>query len=333
MHTQRRRVKPFAVGFAIMALGVVAWSATASGSSGRAQLTNVSINTASASAEWADIYVAQDLGLFAKQGLNVTTILATSEPGTVLLSGQADFSSGTPTTTYIDDEAGANLSAIYSPGATYVAWDAPSAIKTPADLKGKTLGVFSLQDLDVVYTTEMMNQYGVAPGSYTMRAVGYSSAKLAAIKAGAVSAAPLYPPVNFQAEADGLHQIFDTSQLKAGALPTFYIVKASWAAAHKTEVVGFLKALNQAHTWLFNPANKAKAIQIIVKHTQLPANQAAASYALFFTKPGVNYSKAGEWSASAVQAVVPGLIKVGMIKKTYPYAKTVDLSYLKAAGA
>jgi ABC-type nitrate/sulfonate/bicarbonate transport system substrate-binding protein len=332
MHTHRRRVKSFAYGIAVTIMAVVAWSATASGSSGRVQLTKVSINTASASAEWADIYVAQDEGFFAKQGLDVTTILATSEPGTVLLSGQAQFSSGTPTTTYIDDSAGAKLSAIYSPGATYVAWDAKSDIKTPADLKGKTLGVFSLQDLDVIYTTEMMSQYGVPPSDYTMRAIGFSSAKLAAVKAGAVAAAPLYPPTNFAAQADGLHQIFDTSQLKGGALPTFYIVKAAWGASHRTEVVGFLKALNQAHTWLFNPANKAKAIAIIVKHTQLPADQAQKSYALFFTKPGLNYSKAGEWNPTAVQAVVPGLIKLKLLKKSYPYASTVDLSYLKAAG-
>ena len=207
----------------------------------------------------------------------------------MLLSGQAQISSGTPTTTYIDDEAGAELSAIYSPGATYVAWDAKSDIKTPADLKRKDLGVFSLQDLDVIYTTEMMSQYGVKPGNYSMRAVGFSSAKLAAVKAGSVSAAPLYPPTNFEAETDGLHQIFDTSQLKGGALPTFYIVKQSWAAAHHTDLVGFVKALNEAHTWLFNPANKSAAISIIIKHTQLPAAQAEKSYALFFTKPGVNY--------------------------------------------
>jgi ABC-type nitrate/sulfonate/bicarbonate transport system substrate-binding protein len=164
-----------------------------------------------------------------------------------------------------------------------------------------------------------------------MRAIGYSTAKLAAIKAGAVSAAPLYPPTNFAAEADGLHQIFDTSQLKGGALPTFYIVKADWAAAHRSEVVGFLKALNEAHTWLFDPANKAEAIQIITKHTQLPADQAEKSYELFFTKPGINYSKAGEWSPAAVKAVVPGLIGVKLLKASYPYSKTVDLSYLQAA--
>jgi NitT/TauT family transport system substrate-binding protein len=331
MHKKRGRVRSIAYGFALVALGVVVWSAAAGSASGRTELTKLSINTASPSAEWADIYVAQTEGFFAKQGLDVTTILSTSEPGTVLLSGQAQLSTGTPTTTYIDDEAGAKLSAIYSPGPTYVAWDAPASIKTPADLKGKTLGVFSLQDLDVIYTTEMMNQYGISPSAYKMRAVGYSSAKLAAIKAGAVSAAPLYPPVNFQAETDGLHQIFDTSQLKGGAIPTFYIAKSDWAAAHRTEVVGFLKALNEAHTWLFNPANKAKAISIIAKDSQLPASQAAASYKLFFTKPGVNYSKAGEWSPSTVESIVPGLIKLKLLKHSYPYASTVDLSYLQAA--
>jgi NitT/TauT family transport system substrate-binding protein len=332
MARRSRRVRVFFYTCAVVALAATAWVAVASGSNARAQLVNVRINTASASAEWADIYVAIDKGFFAQNGLHVTPILATQEPGTVLLSGQAEFSSGTPTTTYIDDSAGAKITAFYSPGATYVAWCAKGDIKTPADLKGKTLGVFSLQDLDVIYTTQMMSQYGVKPGDYTMRAVGFSSAKLAAVKAGSVAAAPLYPPTNFQAVSDGLHQIFDTSKLKGGALPTFYIVKRSWAAQHREQVVGFAKALNQAHAWLFKRANKAAAIRIIVKHTGLPAGEATKSYNLFFAHPGVNYSKAGEWKPAAVKAVVPGLIKLKLLKKPYPYAKTVDLSFLRAAG-
>jgi len=312
--------------------------AAASGASGASQtksasLIKLNVFTGSASASFADIYVAQDEGLFAKYGLQVSQLLGSSDPATELISGASQISVGTPTTAYIADAAGADIKAIYSPGSNYEAWMAPTDISGPAALKGKTIGVYSLQDLDVIYTSQMMSQYGLQPGSYTLLAVGPSNDKLAAIKAGSISAAPLYPPTNFQAASDGLHQIFDTSQLKGGALPTLDVVSEKWATKNRATVVDFLKALNAAHTWLFDPANKAAAIKIIEKHTQLPAALAAKSYTLFFSKPGVNYSKAGEWSASAVQTAEPSLIKLKLLSKNVPYASTVDLSYLNAAKA
>ena len=279
------------------------------------------------------MYAAMDYGFFAQHGLKVSQILGTSNPATEVISGAAPISAGTPTTAYIADAAGADIKAIYSPAANYESWLATPGITSPAQLKGKTIGVYSLQDLDVYYTEQMMSQFGVQPGSYTLLTVGPSNDKLAAMKAKSIAAAPLYPPTNFQAESDGLNQIYQTSQLKGGSLPTLYVVSSSWAQAHRSEVVNYLEALDEAHKWVFEPQNKAKVIGLLEKYTQLPANLAEKSYDLFFTHPGVNYSIAGEWNAATVQAVEPTLLKLKLISKPVPYSDTVDLSYMQAAKA
>jgi NitT/TauT family transport system substrate-binding protein len=311
--------------------GTTSAGSTASATSNGGQLFDISVNTASASAEWADIYVAQDEGFFAKNGLKITTVLSKNEPGTALVDGEAQITTGTPTTLYIDDSAGANIKAIYSQGSTYEAWVAKPGINSPADLAGKTLGVFSLQDIDVIYTNEMMSQFGISAGDYKMLAVGESTDKLAAVRAGSIATAPLYPPTNFQAAQAGLHQIFSTSQLKDGQLPSFYIVQESWGQAHRAQVVAFLKSLNEAHTFLFNPANKATVISIIEKHTGLSADLAGDSYNIFFTQPGLNYSMAGQWNSSPTSTLGPTLIKLGLYKKPVAYSDLYDLSYLQAA--
>src|SRR5205814_612865 len=93
------------------------------------------------------------------------------------------------------------------------------------------------------------------------------NAKLAAVEAGAVDAAFLYPPANFVGAQAGVHSIFPTSKLKTGEIPTFYMVKQSWASAHPSQLVAILRALDQAHDWLFNKKNKQQAIQILAKYT------------------------------------------------------------------
>jgi ABC-type nitrate/sulfonate/bicarbonate transport system substrate-binding protein len=324
----------------VAALGLAACSSSSSGTAANssatgnsAKLFNIDVNTASASAEWADIYVAQDEGFFAKNGLQITTVLSKNEPGTALVDGEAQISTGTPTTLYIDDSAGADLKAIYSQGSTYEAWVAKPGITSPAGLAGKTLGVFSLQDIDVIYTHEMMSQFGVPASDYKLLAVGESTDKLAAVRAGSIATAPLYPPTNFQAAQAGLHQIFSTSQLKEGQLPSFYIITAAYGAAHRAQVIDFLKSLNEAHNFLFDPSNKAKVISIIESHTGLSAELAEQSYNIFFTQPGLNYSKAGEWSASPTSTLGPTLIGLGLYKKPVAYSTLYDLSYLQAADA
>lgn len=281
---------------------------------------------------YADIYVAMDKGFFKEEQIEVALTASSTSPAKLLLAGGAHFSSGQPTFTYVPNSQGADIVAIYSPAATYEVWVAKAGITSPRQLEGKTIGVFSLQDLDVVYTRQMMEQFGLKTGAYTLLAVGPTNSKVAALTAGHVDAAPLYPPAQFVAQQQGLVQIFNTAQLKAGQVPTFYLVRRSWAEQNKATVVRVIRGLNRAHDWLFNPANKAEAIQILAKHTSVAPELVTQIYDLYFTKPGVIYSKNGEWDANVVRATGNELVTLGLLTGTPPkYESTVAPEYREQA--
>jgi len=300
--------------------------------SGAAEPVAVNWNVGTKGIQYADIYVAMDKGFFKEQQIEVTLTNSSTSPAKLLLSGAVQITSGQPTFTYVPNSEGADLLAIYSPAATYEVWVAKPPITSPRQLAGKTIGVFSLQDLDVVYTRRMMEQFDFKGGSYTLLAAGPTNSKLAAVVAGHVEAAPLYPPANFVAHQQGLVQIFNTTQLKSGQVPTFYLVRRSWAEQNKTTVINVIRALNRAHDWLFNGANKTEAIQILAKHTAVAPDLVAQTHVLYFSKPGTIYSKSGEWDANVVRAMGQELVALGLLTATVPtYESTVAPEYREQA--
>lgn len=282
--------------------------------------------------QYADIYVAIEKGFFKEFQIDVALTSSSTPTGTLLLSGAAHISSGQPTFTYVPNAQGADLVAIYSPAATYEVWVAKPPINEPRRLEGKTIGVFSLQDLDVVYTNQLMQQVGLKPGSYTLLAVGPTNNKVAAVVAGKVDAAPLYPPGNFIAKQQGMVEIFNTTQLAFGQVPTFYEVRRSWAQQHKTAVVNVVRALNRAHDWLFNPANRKEAVEILAKHTAVSRELVEQTYELYFAKPGLIYTKNGEWDANVVRKTGNELVTLGLLTAPPPsYESTIAPEYREQA--
>jgi ABC-type nitrate/sulfonate/bicarbonate transport system substrate-binding protein len=310
-------------------LAFPAWGQSAAG-----QPAEIRFSIGTKAISFADLYAALDRGLFKNHNLNVVMSQSSQPPGTVLLSGAAQISSGQPAATYVPDAAGADIVAIYSPAATFESWVASAQIKSPKDLQGKVIGVFNMQDLDVVYTRAMMQQFGIPNNAYSLVAVGLTNAKLAATVAGKVDAAPLYPPAIFVAADQGLNTIFDTSMLTSGQFPIFYVVRRSWAEQHSAEVVEVISALNEAHTWLFDPANKQAVIDLLVKYTGAAPVHAAKSYDLYFSQPGKVFTKNGEWDRGAVESLAKQLIPLGLIPEGTPlpsYESTVAPQYRERA--
>ncbi len=177
-----------------------------------------------------------------------------------------------------------------------------------------------------------MQQVGLKPASYTLLATGPTNNKLAAVVAGHVDAAPLYPPANFVAQQQGLVEIFNTTQLTFGQVPTFYVVRRGWAEQHKVGVINLIRALNKAHDWLFNPANKSQVIEILAKYTAMAPELVAKSYDLYFTKAGTIYSKNGEWDPQVVKKTGDELVTLGLLSAPPPkYEATVAPEYREQA--
>jgi ABC-type nitrate/sulfonate/bicarbonate transport system substrate-binding protein len=297
----------------------------------RAAGTPLKINMTFRSALYSDIFVGLAMGFFETEGLAVELMSSQiANPAVLLVSGTANVITGSPVVLYTVNAQGADMAAIYSPAGVYEAWLAPSTITSPKQLSGATLGVFALHDLDVIYTHRMMQKHGFSPGQYALVAAGASMQKVAAVKAGKVKAAPVYPPANFLAVKEGLNEIFDTLQLEE-QVPSVYIVSTAWAARNSEAAVAFCRALNRAHAWLLDPTNESEAVRIMVEYTKLAPEAAQASYRLFFRRLGA-YSRQGEWTRQQFENAATDMVKFKMLEgKPVQYERVVMSEYREKA--
>src|SRR5262249_27186688 len=80
---------------------------------------------------------------------------------------------------------------------------AKPAIKRVEDVKGKVISLGGPKDITRIYVERMLAPHGVKPGEFDMVFAGATAARASALLAGAVDAAILLPPFNFQAVSAG----------------------------------------------------------------------------------------------------------------------------------
>ena len=89
------------------------------------------------------------------------------------------------------------------------------------------------KDITSIYVERMLAPHGVKPGEFDMVFAGATSARASALQAGAVDAAILLPPFNFQAEAAGFNELGLTVDY-APELPfSGTVVNRNWAAKNR----------------------------------------------------------------------------------------------------
>ena len=147
-----------------------------------APLVKVLATTGSASEREGALYVAQDQGFFRRHGVDLTLVQARNGP-----VGMAALSSG-ESFMHWGSVSGANLGAI-AEGADLVfvagfinrltgVFAANPKIKSPADLKGKSLGVNSLSGGTWIFTMLALDYWGLAPERDKIHMRGLATARL-----------------------------------------------------------------------------------------------------------------------------------------------------------
>jgi NitT/TauT family transport system substrate-binding protein len=152
---------------------------------------------------------------------------------------------------------------------------AKKEIRSLAQLKGKTIILGGVNDITLVFFNAMMKPTGLTPDDYILTYAGVTTERYAALKSGSVDAAMLFPPMNFVAESDGYVNIGDLEKV----LPEFpfggFAVNRAWAQTHGELLTAYLKGYLTAMRWLYDPANRVQAIQILIQGTG--ANPAIAA--------------------------------------------------------
>ena len=234
-------------------------------------LTKVTITSGSASERDGVLYVAQDQGLFRKYGLDLTFVQVRNGPVAMsaLSSGETQFHWGSV--------SGANLGAI-SEGADLVfiagfinrlsgLFLANPRVKTPADLKGKSVGVNSLSGGGWIFSMLMLDYWGLVPerDKIQFRSLGDQAVMAQGVMSGSVDAAFLGYTFGKMLEAKGFTVLADAEKLPIPYQSSGLISKKTFVAASPATVENVLRALLDSSAYIRNPDNKASVMKSLAK--------------------------------------------------------------------
>ena len=271
-------------------------------------------------------YIGIDKGFFADAGISLDVVYVPTASGLVqqLSAGSLDIVADVGVVEPIHAvEKGAPVALLRIMGqvSAYEMLAKPS-INSVKELKGKTICIGGLIDINRVYLERIMSANGLHDGDYDITVVGNTAGRFAALKSGAVDATMLAPPVNFFAEDAGFRNIGMIMDY-AGDMPfSAADVSLAYAGKHRDTLVKLLAALDRSVAWFNDTAHRNEAIDIMVKEMKSsPRTPVERSYD-YLRK--INYFAPGnEVSRSRMQNVINAMKALGDIKSDITADKVV----------
>jgi len=269
----------------------------------------------SASANLWPVFIGINKGFFAEQDLKIDVVYVQSSAQMVqqLTAGSLEM---TMSTGLVDPiraiEKGSPIAIVrFESQSPPYALVAKPNIKTFAELKGKTISLGGPKDITRIYVERMLAPSGVKPGEFDMLFAGATSARAQALLSGAVDAAILLPPFNFQATAQGFNELGLTVDF-APELPfSGTVVNNGWAKAHPALLSRVLAAHAKSVAWFYQDANRAEAVKMMVAVSSLKQDDVEKAYDFF--RKGKFFEPTGKISRKKLGALVDALTSLGDI--------------------
>jgi NitT/TauT family transport system substrate-binding protein len=239
---------------AATAAGAVGCSAAGSASPGRPVLADPNVVVAAVPATGATgLYIAQEQGFFAAEGLHVTILSSISAADTIpdLLAGKINVSLGQWTSAIAVQAKGVHLRAIAAgnnggPGLEVLATLPGSQITRVSELAGKRIAVNALDGLSQMIVENVLETAGVptAKVHWVIQQFPLMGKELATHAADAVF---MVEPYLTQAEEMlGVTQLADMDQGATQDFPiTGYFATSSWASKNPATEAAFVTALER----------------------------------------------------------------------------------------
>ena len=207
------------------------------------------------SVDLAGLYVAEDEGLFARQGLHVTIRKIPSSKAVVAaqLKGQVDISAGSYVAYIAAQAAGASFrilaeASTLRPHTRVLVVTANSAIEKFDGLAGKTIGVNGTNSIGTLLISTLLQENGMSPAKvrFVTDQKGFPDMP-GQLQQGAWQAAFLAEPyVTMAEETYGDQELVDLDQ---GATTDFpidgYVATWAWARQHPKTAAAFVHAIEE----------------------------------------------------------------------------------------
>ena len=186
---------------------------------------------------------------------------------------------------------------------------AKSSIKSLKELKGKLISLGGPKDITRIYVERMLEPNGVKPGEFDMVFAGATAARASALLAGAVDAAILLPPFNFQAVAAGFNDLGLTIDYVKDLPFSGTVVNVRWANAQKSILQKLLAAHTKSVAWFEDARNRSEAVQILVAASKLKQEDVEKAYD--FMRNGHFFEPTGKVSKSKLASLAKAMVSLG----------------------
>jgi len=268
MHLRRG----FIVGLLLGTLG-----ASYAHAAGQTVISYASFNERTAGA----LLVAEDQGFFRKQGLDVRLVYVRA--GNVALSalaaGESQFYFGSGTGVTLGAVAG-GLDGVFVAGlvnrltGTFVVHP---QIKTPAELKGRNIGVQSIGGGIWMITMLVLDHWGIEPkrDRINLRIVGDEAILAQALATNVIDGTYLGYTFGSLMKRQGFNVLADLATLQIPYQSTGVFVRRSFLNASPETVEKVLRAMSQATAYIEKPENKTRVMTSLYKGLRLPRFQDA----------------------------------------------------------
>ena len=318
MNTGHVRAAALAAAVIMMLAGC---GAAAQGDAGLAALTkpgdrNVTV-AAIPSADLAGLYIAQDEGLFARQGLHVTikTIATTKAVIASQLNGQVDIGAGSYVGYVAAQAAGARFrilaeASTLRPHTRVLLTTAGSRITTVAGLAGKKIAVNGTGSIGTLLISALLTENGISPAKVHFVTDKQGFPDMAGqLQRGQWDAAFLAEPYASKAEEDyGQVELADLDQ---GATMNFpiggYVATQAWARQHPQTAAAFVRAIEEGQALAQVDPGAARAA--MGKSDQLPSEVTAVMSLPDFPVGPVNEQR--------MQRTADAMLQFGVLARQY----------------
>ncbi|HLG72788.1 MAG TPA: ABC transporter substrate-binding protein [Chloroflexota bacterium] len=230
-------------------------------------------------AETMQLYMAKEAKIFDKNGLDVDVRLiaggATSMAAVV--SGETPFShlGGSEALSSAVGGADIEVLAITSPTASFVL-EVANDIKTPADLKGKRLGISNFGGSSDIALHVALKELGLDPDKdVNITPAGSTANRFAALQAGQLQGAMELPQDAVRLEQNGFHKLYDEAATHRPATGQGIVAQRAYVNAHRDVAQKYVDSIIQAGVYAKN--HRDETISTIMQYTKTDDRAAVAN--------------------------------------------------------
>jgi len=239
------------------------------------------------------VWVAQDRGLFAQHDIAVDVVLT---PGSVfqwtaLARGDAQIAVTLMDNVVAYREAQGEAPVIVDDAIALMALDTrsmPALVTTPAirsyaDLRGRTLAVDAVKTGNALVLTGMLERGGLRRDEYRLEQAGGVLQRYEAMARGEYAGSLFNAPFDGLLKDRGYNTLDTAESLLKHFQGQVVAVRKNWADLHRPLVVGFIRAITEAIQWLYAPGNRTEAFAIHDRNSvDAQPGAAATAYSILF---------------------------------------------------